>query len=264
MKKKFLHVLSLLVAFILGVMVTYISMTKQQMDAVLQAKVTNTKPQVINHQATSIDVDSQIEQLPALNNTNTVVSQNKPANVSKPTNEQQSVSINDYSEAEAKAIINNMPNYMLEQYIDKFMAKGVSEQIQDSRRFAERAIEELYTTNDTQALDGEVRLALTNLMPDASINTDTINKNATLYAHLDTFGKTPQSPYVFIKWVDNATGQILLFEKKDVVANSNQNWVSFSPYDGWHTGSYDIRFYQFTSELQPIAQLTYQIHEVVE
>ncbi|ERL54727.1 hypothetical protein M917_2073 [Psychrobacter aquaticus CMS 56] len=31
---------------------------------------------------------------------------------------------------------------------------------------------------------------------------------------MDTGGKVPESPYVFVKWVNNQTGQVLLFEKK--------------------------------------------------
>ena len=85
-----------------------------------------------------------------------------------------------------------------------------------------------------------------------------------MYAHLDTNGQIPSNKYVFIKWINNQTGQVLLFEKKNISANSNQNWVSFIPSDGWQEGSYDVRFYQFDSELQPIAQTTYNIYEVID
>ena len=151
---------------------------------------------------------------------------------------------------------------MLGQYIDRFMSQGAGEALSDKRQFAQRAVEELYKENDNQPLVGEVKLSLTRIMPSLSMDTSTIDKNATLFAHMDTAGKVPASPFVFVKWVNNQTGQVLLFEKKDIVTNSNQNWVSFKPDDGWLQGSYDIRFYQFTSELQPIAQLTYQIYNV--
>ena len=157
-----------------------------------------------------------------------------------------------------------MPDYILGQYVDKFMAKGASEVIGDKRRFAERAVEELYKENDNQPLVGNVKLSLTPSIPATSLDTSTLNKNTKLFAHLDTDGKVPASAFVFVKWVNNQTGQVLLFEKKDIVANSNQNWVSFTPYDSWLEGSYDIRFYQFTSELQPVAQLTYNIYNIVE
>ena len=157
-----------------------------------------------------------------------------------------------------------MPDYVLGQYINKFMAKNASAVITDKRRFAERAVEELYNENDTSPLAGEVKLSFSSTMPSISIDTAKINKEAKLFAHLDTDGKALASPFIFIKWVNNQTGQVLLFEKRDIIANSDQNWVSFKPYEGWTRGSYDIRFYQFTSELQPVAQLTYQIFNVDE
>lgn len=171
-------------------------------------------------------------------------------------------SINDYSQEQALDMVDKMPDYVLGQYVDKFMAKGASDVISDKRRFAERAVEELYKSNDSQPLVGNVKLSLSQVMPSISLDTSKVNKNDTLFAHLDTDGKVPASAFVFVKWVNNQTGQVLLFEKKNIVANSNQNWVSFKPYDGWVPGSYDIRFYQFTSELQPVAQLTYQIFNV--
>lgn len=157
-----------------------------------------------------------------------------------------------------------MPDYMLGQYVDKFMAQGASDVISDKRRFAQRAVEELYKENDSQLLAGDIKLSLTPLLPTTSVDTSTLNKNAKIFAHLDTNGKVPASAFVFVKWVNKQTGQVLLFEKKDIVANNNQNWVSFVPYEGWMPGNYDIRFYQFTSELQPVAQLTYQIFNVDE
>lgn len=255
MKDKTLFFSSILVAFIFGSLVTYLYMTKQQMDHVMlgrQQAVTSLQD----------DTDSSFgqeesklpEELQAFEHQN---DRNMPVAGAKPIS-----SMHDYSQEQAMDIVNKMPDYMLGQYIDRFMSQGAGEALADKRQFAQRAIEELYKKNDNQPLVGEVKLSLTPAMPSLSMDTSTIDKNATLFAHMDTAGKVPASPFVFVKWVNNQTGQVLLFEKKDIVTNSNQNWVSFKPDDGWLQGSYDIRFYQFTSELQPIAQLTYQIYNV--
>ena len=175
-----------------------------------------------------------------------------------------SVSINDYSETQALALIEGMPDYVLGQYVDKFMAKEASSAITDKRRFAKRAIEELYKPNDNQRLVGDIKLSADPNLPLISLDTTRLPKDTTLFAHLDTHGQVPSSPFVFVKWVNNETGQVYLFEKKDIVADSEQNWVSFKPNEGWQPGSYDIRFYQFNSALQPIAQLTYNIAEVID
>ncbi len=257
MKDKTLFISSVLIAFVFGVLSTYLFMTKQQMDQVMLGR---------QQAATSLqaDTDSSFrredgklpEELQALENQN---GNNIPVAGAKPIS-----SMHDYSQEQAMDIVNKMPDYMLGQYIDRFMSQGAGEALADKRQFAQRAVEELYKKNDNQPLVGEVKLSLTSSMPSSSMDTSNIDKNATVFAHLDTAGKVPASPFVFVKWVNNQTGQVLLFEKKDIVANSNQNWVSFKPDDGWTQGSYDIRFYQFTSELQPVAQLTYNIYKVNE
>ncbi len=257
MKEKTIFISSVIIAFIFGVLSTYLLMTKQQMDNIMQLK--QQAPLARDNENTVDQTNNPLAVLEDLNNRADakILSTTSNANSS-------SASINDYSEQQALEIVNQMPDYMLGQYVDKFMAKGASEVISDKRRFAQRAVEELYKENDNQPLSGTIKLSLDSSLPSISVDTSNLNKDAKLFAHLDTDGKVPVSAFVFVKWVNNQTGQVLLFEKKDIVANSNQNWVSFKPYDGWTQGSYDIRFYQFTSELEPIAQLTYQIFEVDE
>jgi len=255
MKDKTLFFSSVLISFILGSLGTYLLMTKQQMDQVMQGRQQPISSLQDNTDSGFEKKESMVPaELQALEHQN---GSNIPAIGSQPVG-----SMHDYSEKQAMDIVNKMPGYMLEQYIDKLMTQGAGEALSDKRQFAQRAVEELYKKNDNQPLVGDVKLSLTPVMPSISMDTSTIEKNATIFAHLDTAGKVPASPFVFVKWVNNQTGQVLLFEKKDIVANSNQNWVSFKPDDGWLKGSYDIRFYQFTSELQPVAQLTYQIYTV--
>lgn len=257
MKDKTLFISSVLVAFLFGVLSTYLFMTKQQMDRVMQTK--RQTPIDTNNQNGSNQVSNTLVELERYANN---IGAGKLS--ADPNTKVSSPSINDYSQQQAINIVNDMPDYVLSQYVDKFMAKGSSDVISDKRRFAQRAVEELYKSNDNQPLVGDVKLSLSQVMPPNSLDTSTLNKDTKLFAHLDTDGKAPASPFVFVKWVNNQTGQVLLFEKKNIIADSNQNWVSFKPYDGWTSGSYDIRFYQFTSELQPIAQLTYNIYSVIE
>ncbi len=255
MKEKTLFISSIVIAFVFGVLSTYLFMTKQQMDQVMLGRQ---QAATLLQDDTDLGFGQEESKLPkelqALEHQN---GNNMPVAGEKPIS-----SMHDYSQEQALDIVNKMPDYMLGQYIDRFMSQGAGEALSDKRQFAQRAVEELYKENDNQPLVGEVKLSLTRIMPSLSMDTSTIDKNATLFAHMDTAGKVPASPFVFVKWVNNQTGQVLLFEKKDIVTNSNQNWVSFKPDDGWLQGSYDIRFYQFTSELQPIAQLTYQIYNV--
>lgn len=251
-----------IVVFALGAVFAFIFSFKQQIDAVVQPERIQKSIQTSAKRLDKADSNATqeiptkqviVHECEKLINANT----HTKAGFKK-------VSLQNYSAEEAKSIIDNMPDVVLSQYVDKFMAKGSSDVIINKREFAQRAIEELYSPNDNQPLSGDIKLSFDSRTPTQSINTDKIPKNSKIYAHLNTYGKTPQSRYVFVKWVDNSTGQVLLFEKKNIVDTSNTNWVNMKPYDGWHAGSYDIRFYQFTSKLEPIAQLTYQIGEVEE
>jgi hypothetical protein len=251
---KTVTIATVLIAFALGALSTYLLMTKQQMDQLLGAQQQASAP--VDNRDPNSEIPAAIEDT-AASNTDDLMSLTEltPA---------ESVSINDYSETQALALIEGMPDYVLGQYVDKFMAKDASSAITDKRRFAKRAIEELYKPNDNQRLVGDIKLSANPSMPTVSLDTTRLPKETKLYAHLDTHGQVPSSPFVFVKWVNNETGQVYLFEKKDIVADSEQNWVSFKPYEGWQPGSYDIRFYQFNSALQPVAQLTYNIAEVTD
>ncbi len=258
MKNNTLFAASILVAFMFGFLVAYLWQSKQQLDQALNPNAAEPLSSIVNAQ----NANDTENTLSATKNNSAQDNLKSKALLTEA--QLNMTSVNDFSPEQALNIVNDMPDYMLGQYVDKFMAKGASDVINDKRQFAKRAVEELYSKNDNQPMAGSIKLSFSRDMPTNSVSTAMLNKNAKLFAHLDTSGKVPASPFVFVKWVNNQTGQVLLFEKKDIVANSARNWVSFRPYDGWSAGSYDIRFYQFTSELQPIAQLTYDVYEVVD
>ena len=238
---------AILISFLFGAFVTYLTMSKQQMDAAFTSKIAYQETQASQSANNQVDID--VAMLPQ-----EIINQNDNGKIT----------INNYSEQQAKQLIDNMPDYALEQYINKFMAADASDVIQNKRRFAERAVEELYNENDNQKLVGNAKVSFDYFMPEVSTNTNQVTKFAKIYAHLDTRGQVPADKYVFVKWINNQTGQVLLFEKKNISANSDHNWISFIPTEGWQAGSYDVRFYQFDSELKPIAQTTYNIYEVVD
>lgn len=187
-----------------------------------------------------------------------------PTAIVAQTNQNKIFNTQQVSQEQAKQLINSLPDSQLNDYVNRFIPAKDSELITDKRQFANRAIEELYKQNDNQPLQGQVLLSSSSQMPAQSIDTSTVSKKQKLYAHLNTFGKVPLGANVFVKWVNRNTGEVLLFEKKLIQPYSDTNWVSYQPYDGWQAGSYDIRFYQFTSQLEPFAQLSYDINQVVD
>lgn len=215
MKDKTLFFSSVTVAFLFGILSTYLIMTKQRMDQIMQAK--QQASTTIDNQNTPNQANNSLAKLEDY-----VSNADAEALSSNPNVKVTSPSINDYSQQQALDIVNKMPDYVLGQYVDRFMAKDASSAIGDKRRFSERAVEELYKENDNQRLADTVKLSLDAVMPAVSLDTSTISKNTKLYAHLDTGVTVPESPYVFVKWVNNQTGQVLLFEKKILLLISSK------------------------------------------
>ena len=255
MKQKIIFFSYLLGAFLLGSLLTFLIMTKSQLDEI--AKIKNAQPKNINElvaptsnqaiEPSNINPTAQLEQ-----------------NIQQNSNNKTNFSTQDFNEQSAKAVLNSIPDNQLNRYVERFMTAKDAELISDKRQFANRAIEELYKQNDNQPLTGQVLISTTPQFPTASMNTNTLQKREKIYAHLNTFGKVPLGTNVFIKWTNRSTGEVLLFEKKLISTNSDTNWVSYRPHDTWQTGSYDIRFYQFTSQLEPVAQLSYDVYQVVD
>lgn len=254
MKNKLFFAVYTLIVFLLGAFVSF---------AVNHHNHDETAENNLNHppsnSVTSLaqpNVPLPIASTPQVEVTTTASANN---NLSKQTfNTQQ------FNEQNAKQLINALPDSQLNQYVARFIPTKDAELITDKRQFANRAVEELYKFNDSQPLVGQVMLSDSSNVPSQSMNTTILQKRQKLYAHLNTFGKVPLGANVFVKWVNRNTGEVLLFEKKLIVPDSANNWVSYQPYDGWQTGSYDIRFYQFTSQLEPVAQLSYDVNQVID
>lgn len=254
MKNKLFFAVYTLVVFGLGVLLTFMVMTQSHLQQMEQLKQQSTisNQQISNGLPTVITPETQpqttkIEQL-----------------IQQKTEQKSGFSTQDFNEQSAKMLLNQMSNQQLDGYVSRFISTKDAELITDKRQFANRTIEELYKANDNQPLVGQILLANEANFPQNSLNTHTVSKRQKIYAHLNTFGKVPVSRQVFIKWTNRSTGEVLLFEKKLISANSNTNWVSYRPHDSWQKGTYDIRFYQFTSQLEPIAQYSYDVYDVVD
>ncbi|ELA09776.1 hypothetical protein MOMA_05220 [Moraxella macacae 0408225] len=262
MKNKLLFVLYTLVVFGFGGLLTFMVMTKVHMQAL---ETLHQKPQ---HQTSQ--TDQSVTRSVTSSATDVAVNDvlAKPKAIEQVIANQKQNKTNffthDFNEQAAKAVLNSISDRQLNHYVERFMSASDAVLIGDKRQFANRAIEELYKQNDNQPLTGQILLAPTSDFPDASMNTHTIQKRQKLYAHLNTFGKIPLGANVFIKWTNRTTGEVLLFEKKPISEHATTNWVSYQPYDTWQTGTYDVRFYQFTSRLEPVAQFSYEIYQVSE
>lgn len=264
MKHKLFLVIYGVVLFGLGSLVTFLLMTRSHMAQMAQIK-SQTATHIhdlanpLSHGiVANSDLDNAIDNEISANHA--IIEQN----LNQAKDSQRNFSTQDFNEQAAKAVLNSIPNRQLDAYVERFMSAKDAQLIADKRQFANRAIEELYKPNDNQPLTGQIVITTSPNFSQQSINTNTLSKQQRLYAHLNTFGKVPLGANVFVKWTNRTTGEVLLFEKKLILPNSDTNWVSYQPYDSWQTGSYDVKFYQFTSELTPVAQLSYDVYQVID
>lgn len=162
-------------------------------------------------------------------------------------------------------ILNNLPESKIDHYLEQAFPDQHFEGIGNKRKFAERLLEEMNQNQDeSNTLSGKVLISTTPTLPNASTPLNEVHEQQFIYAHFDTFGKVPPNTQVFVKWVNQDTQELVLFSPKYIVENSQQNWVSAVPSKGWQPGRYDVKFYQMTDSLTPIAQSSYTIDSVVK
>lgn len=250
MAQKLLLVLYGLIMFVLGVLLSFGVLRQTQLDTSQQPSpppnnsnsTTASVATTTNHPSnqTEISASELIKAIPTDGNFST----------------------HSFDKTQVQSLIARMPDHQLARYMSRFLSSSDAKLIDNKRQFAERAIEELYGENDNQPLTGRILLSNTADFPSQSLNTHQLNKTQKLYAHLDTHGKLSLGANVFIKWTNRSTGEVLLFEKKRIVADSHTNWVSYQPHESWQVGDYDIRFYEFNDKLTPVAQLSYRVNQV--
>jgi hypothetical protein len=160
-----------------------------------------------------------------------------------------------------KSLAQQLPEEELERQLQLFMPENTLALISDKKSFALRAIDEAFSTNDSQPLIGQIRITTSSNFNAPTFVGGQLPSHQKLYAQLDTFGKVPATGHVFIRWLHRDSGKILMFQHQRITENRNQNWVSFTPNDGWKSGTYDVKFYEFNNTLSPVAQTSYTVIE---
>ena len=168
----------------------------------------------------------------------------------------------------AKQLIQDMPESQVVHYLTKAFPDTDLSHIQDKKGFSERLLEELSDINQPSSIYPTGLLSVSQSM-DSSYLTNSENianfyKNQQIFAHYDTLGKTARSDQVFVKWINQDSGEVLLFTPQKINKYSDQNWVSYSPPDGWKPGHYAIEYYEFNDRLTPIAKTSYTIRHILD
>lgn len=150
-------------------------------------------------------------------------------------------------------------------YLDRAFPDYDMSDIQNKRQFALRFLEEWTNAknNTEDELKGVAYVTLHegwNGHPEAA--PEAVYERQQLYAHFDTLGKFPNTTQVMVRWSNQTTQDVLLFTPQHI-NGSSQNWVSFTPIEGWRPGHYDVKYYQMNNQMTPIAQTSFHIKEII-
>ena len=175
------------------------------------------------------------------------------------------LNISAVSSDQVAAWVERLPAQEVERQLKRLFVDADLAQIEDKKFFARRLAEEVFAVSDTTTpLVGRALVSTTAAFPSESAPLTEVSARQAIFAHFDTYGKVPHNGQVFVRWQHRDTGQLLLFTKKNITADTAQNWVSYRPDQAWKVGYYDVKYYQFSDHLEPIAQVSYLIQRVLD
>ena len=169
-----------------------------------------------------------------------------------------------------KTQLNSIIDQATPEQIDKYLSQAFPDYdlsaIHNKREFAKRLVGEFVDAkNDpNEAMTGQATVTAQQQYITNNVLPRQIYAGQQLFAHFDTLGKTPNNQQVFVRWSNQATGEVLFFMPQRISANREQNWVSFNPVKGWKVGTYDVKYYQLNDQLVPIAQTSFRIDQIID
>ena len=169
-----------------------------------------------------------------------------------------------------KTQLNSIIDQATPEQIDKYLSQAFPDYdlsaIHNKREFAKRLVGEFVDAkNDpNEAMTGQATVTAQQQYITNNVLPRQIYAGQQLFAHFDTLGKTPNNQQVFVRWSNQATGEVLFFMPQRISANREQNWVSFNPVKGWKMGTYDVKYYQLNDQLVPIAQTSFRIDQIID
>lgn len=168
--------------------------------------------------------------------------------------------------AQVNLVIESATTEQINKYLEQSFPGYDLSSIQNKHTFAKRLVNEFVEEkNDpNEVLAGKATVTTQQQYVANSVLPRQIYAGQQLFAHFDTLGRVPNNEQVFIRWSDRATGEMLFFMPQRVSSNREQNWVSFNPLKGWKAGTYDVKYYQLNDQLNPIAQTSFEIDQVID
>jgi hypothetical protein len=168
--------------------------------------------------------------------------------------------------AQVNSVIDSATAEQVNKYLEQSFPGYDLSSIQNKHTFAKRLVSEFVDAkNDpNEVLAGKATVTTQQQYAANSVLPRQIYAGQQLFAHFDTLGRVPNNEQVFIRWSNHVTGEMLFFMPQRVSSNREQNWVSLNPLKGWKAGTYDVKYYQLNDQLNPIAQTSFEIEQVID
>ena len=163
-------------------------------------------------------------------------------------------------------VIDQATPEQVNQYLQQAFPDYDLSSVRNKQAFAKRLVGEFVDAkNDpNEAMTGQATVTAQQQYIANNVLPRQIYAGQQLFAHFDTLGKTPNNEQVFVRWSNQATGEVLFFMPQRISVNREQNWVSFNPAKGWKVGTYDVKYYQLNDQLVPIAQTSFRIDQIID
>ncbi|WP_407306754.1 hypothetical protein [Acinetobacter sp.] len=169
-------------------------------------------------------------------------------------------------EEQINSVIDTASTEQINKYLEQSFPGYDLTHIENKQAFAKRLVSEFVDAeNDpNEVLKGKATVSTQQQYVVSAVLPRQIYAGQQLFAHFDTLGKVPNNEQVFIRWSNQSTGEVLFFMPQRVSSHREQNWVSFNPLKGWKVGTYDVKYYQLNDQLDPIAQTSFRIEQIID
>ncbi|ALH95379.1 hypothetical protein [Acinetobacter equi] len=175
------------------------------------------------------------------------------------------ISLSKINQEKLLTLLQDVPSDQLENYLKRAFPEQDLQYIKDKKQFSKRLIEELnQNKTSSKKLSGEIVFSTSASLQMDHQPLNNIHAQQFIYAHLNTFGSSPPNTQIFVKWINLDTQDVVLFTPKYIQENSQQNWVSAVPAEGWQNSQYLVTFYEMDDQLNPIAQANYTLSSVIQ
>lgn len=165
----------------------------------------------------------------------------------------------------AKTLVSQLSTSDIENYLKTTFGSTALSELTDTRVFSENILDLYYedtfnTNTDTTFSHADIRISLSSEQSQENLTSIKQIGNATLFAHIEPYGSVGIGDQAyFIRWSHENSGEILLFDRKQINPESISNWVSYQPNSIWRTGTYRVSFFRFDDLLTPLGTTSFYI-----